>query len=107
MITDHLSKIITLSELSIHYGQSSVVKYKYRDNGQKYYDVNQAIRDGGFPDPDDKKAWKGLKVRTRLGKVECIVDNISGNLEERYWVKYNKNRGFHLDVFIDYFEQSS
>jgi hypothetical protein len=84
--------------------KSSIVKYKYRDCGQKYYDIDQAIRDGGYPDPDDRKKWKNLKVRSRESKVEQVITGIEGNLADRYWVKFGKNHGLHLDLVINWYE---
>lgn len=92
---------ILLSEIA---NKPAIVKYKYRDCGQKYYDIDQAIRDGGYPDPDDRTKWKGLKVRSRQSKVERVITGIEGNCTDRYWVKFGKNNGLHLDLVINWYE---
>lgn len=40
------------------------------------FDLNQAIRDGGWPDPEYPSLYRGLKLKDRLNGHKATVRNV-------------------------------
>jgi hypothetical protein len=55
----------------------SIVKY-FGTGSDNKFDIDQAIKDGGWPDPDKPALYKSLKVRDRKNaKHKATVKNIT------------------------------
>lgn len=77
----------------------SVVQYFMRD-GLKTFDINQAIRDGQFPDPRHPSEYEGMIVVDRQSGEEATITRITGS-EEMYFVHFSSGGWLCLDHAIE------
>jgi len=79
----------------------SIVKY-FGEGTAKKFDVNQAIRDGGWPDPDKPVPKRGIKLKDRKsGELAVVVKITSDSFYGMYFVHFKGGGWLCLDHAIN------
>jgi hypothetical protein len=84
----------------------SIVNYYKNEQGRKVFCINQAIRDGQYPDPENKNAYVNAVLVDRQTGESCLVLCVSGD-ESMYFINFDSGGFLCLDHAIEKFAFSN
>lgn len=83
--------------------ENNIIEYFYK-NGIKMYDINQALKDGGWPEIN-KENYKYLHLIDRKTGEQAIVKEITGT-QQMYFVRFIGGGFLCLDHAIEQYKIS-